>query len=180
VPSHIAEEHIVEVIQDFSYSAVISLGFPAQSFTLGVTALESDTWVNVANSTFCLNVTNDCAPYGYYTLHAHAQKRVLLTNVSMDNASNSKASTWLSNNFTETFGAGSIQSNTITGSWFSDALQVGNKYFQNAIFAVANDTSLNQGFLGLGYYSDESPTRLQYANFPNFLYQQNVTECIAW
>lgn len=147
---------------DFGYSAVISLGFPAQSFTLAVTALDSDTWVNVANSTFCLDATNDCAAYGYY------------------NASNSKASTWLSDNFTETYGAGSPLSNTINGSWFSDALQIGTEYFQSAIFAVANETSLAQGFLGLGYYSNESPTTLQYANVPNFLYQQNVTKCIAW
>lgn len=178
MPSRIAEEHIVEDIQDFGYSAVISLGFPAQSFTLAVTALDSDTWVNVANSTFCLDATNDCAAYGYCKLHTKIT--VPPTNVPIDNASNSKASTWLSDNFTETYGAGSPLSNTINGSWFSDALQIGTEYFQSAIFAVANETSLAQGFLGLGYYSNESPTTLQYANVPNFLYQQNVTKCIAW
>lgn len=72
VAEHIATENGAERIQSYGYSAVLNFGIPPVDITLRLGALNSDTWVNVANSTFCSDASNNCATYGYCKLDMQA------------------------------------------------------------------------------------------------------------
>ena len=73
VAEHIAVENSAERIQSaVGYSAVLKFGIPPVDITLAFSALTGDTWVNVANSTYCSNASNDCATFGYCKLDMQA------------------------------------------------------------------------------------------------------------
>lgn len=146
------------------------------SISLSVTAASSDTWVNVANSTYCSVASNDCAKYGYCELHTQ-EFRGSSANVHVmtDDPSGSRSSSWESNNFGITYVGG----DEATGSWFTDTITIGSSQIYSAQFAIANESYNNEGILGLGYLGDESTTT-DYPNFPYLLYQKHIIDCIAW
>ncbi|GIJ90446.1 hypothetical protein Asppvi_009400 [Aspergillus pseudoviridinutans] len=130
------------------YTANVTVGSSEQEIAVVLDTGSSDTWFNIPSSNFCKNMANDCERYGIY-----------------DNSS-SRTYTFLNHDFNITYNDGT----KATGDYVKDTIQFGGVMLSQFQFGVAEESTSNQGTLGLAFPALEA-TRTEYSNFPQALAQ---------
>lgn len=128
-----------------------TIGTPAQSFRLHLDTGSSDLWVNVADSSYCSDSSNECSVSGTY------------------NANDSSTYHYINSDFNITYVDGSGSS----GDYVSDTVAFGGVSLRNQQFGIGYTSSSAEGILGIGYAINEvavqSTDGRTYPNVPQSL-----------
>jgi candidapepsin len=131
------------------YSADITIGTPAQEFTVLVDTGSSDLWVYSRNDTQdCAN--NACQATGQYDSSASSSYK------------------FVSNDFSIQYVSGSA-----AGNWVTDTITVGGASVPDFQFASAVDAPGGVGVFGIGLASGEA-AKVKYDNFPVMLQKSGI------
>ncbi|CRG83323.1 aspartic-type endopeptidase (OpsB), putative [Talaromyces islandicus] len=143
------------------YLLNLTLGNPAQTFSLGLDTGSSDLWVNVANSTKCSASDDPCKPFGLYNASASSDYKPV-------NAS-----------FNATYAGG----DNAYGSYATDTLGLGSTKIKDFQFIVAESSTDNQGIAGIGYKIstyEAAHENKEYDNLPYALVTSGATKSAAY
>lgn len=131
------------------YSADITLGTPAQKFTVLVDTGSSDLWVYSSDNTKdCSN--NACQATGQYDSSASSSYK------------------FLSNDFSIQYVSGSA-----AGDWVTDVITIGGASVSDFQFASASDAPGGVGVFGIGLATGEA-AKTKYDNFPVLLQKSGI------
>lgn len=93
------------------YYANVSFGTPPQPVSLRIDITAGDTWVNVANSSYCTQYSTDCALYGTYNINA------------------SSTYTYVNNDFAFVFDG----MRYVSGSFVTDTIQIQSQVYNSGL-----------------------------------------------
>jgi len=116
------------------YALNISIGTPAQEFTVSVDTGSSDLWVNSDDSELCQRQSSPCGQSGVY------------------NANDSSTYEYVNSLFNISYVDGSGAS----GDYVTDTLRVAGETIRDFQFGVGYQSDSRQGILGLGYPTNEA------------------------
>jgi hypothetical protein len=145
-----------------SYYTNVTLGSPGQSVTLSLVINAADTWVNLANSSFCSQSKNDCSTYGTY------------------DPKSSSSYTFVKNGFSLRYADGG----GAQGYYIKETFALGGHNVTDVQLGMAQVTYQNYGILGLGFAAQEVDViqnhAAPYANFPQTLANSGVINSNAY
>ncbi|KXT05897.1 hypothetical protein AC578_397 [Pseudocercospora eumusae] len=133
------------------YFMNVTIGTPAQSLRLHVDTGSSDLWVNVADSSFCSDDSNQCSISGTYS------------------ANDSSTYQFINSDFNISYldGSGSL------GDYASDTVSFGGVSIENQQFGIGYESSSAESILGIGYPINEVAVQYNggstYPNIPQSL-----------
>ncbi|PYH97258.1 yapsin [Aspergillus ellipticus CBS 707.79] len=143
------------------YLLNLTLGTPAQKFSLALDTGSSDIWVNTANSTFCSADGDPCNVYGVYNASASSTYDTVGTSINITYAGGTNA----------------------YGPYATDKLTIGNATIDKMQFAIAESSTAAQGIVGIGYqistYSAEWDNK-EYTNLPQALVDSGAIKSAAY
>ncbi|KAJ6002605.1 hypothetical protein N7451_005152 [Penicillium sp. IBT 35674x] len=147
-------------VENSYYMVNITIGTPAQNFSLEIDTGSSDIWVNVPNSTYCAADDDPCSPYGLF---------------SVDDSSTFKL---LDYEMNATYASGFMAE----GPYATDTLAIGGITVKNMEFAVAELSKNSYGILGIGYpkNTDAASEGKEYANLPEALVNSGAINSAAY
>lgn len=133
------------------YNANLTIGTPPQQLSLQISTGSSDVWVPSSSANLCTNAStaNQCT-------------------TTFDSSSSKTYK-----NLNSLFGIGYVDGTGASGSFFTDALTIGNITLSNQQIGLAVNTTLGTGILGLGFSNDESVCHTEPCNntYPSFMDQ---------
>ncbi|PWY86780.1 acid protease [Aspergillus heteromorphus CBS 117.55] len=143
------------------YLLNLTLGTPAQKFSLALDTGSSDIWVNTANSSLCSGSDAPCNAYGLYNYSASSTYETVGTSINITYAGGTNA----------------------YGPYVTDKLTVGNATIDKMQFAIAESSNAAQGIVGIGYqvstYQSEYDHK-EYANLPQALVDSGAINSAAY
>ncbi|CAI4304821.1 CQS_1a_G0006380.mRNA.1.CDS.1 [Saccharomyces cerevisiae] len=191
---------LINTLNSGMYVVKMEIGTPPQPVYLQVDTGSSDMYVNVADSAYCKSISegSDYASTDNYELTA-TFTGLPSTTISSEtyntlcsywgtfSPSNSSTFKYNQTFFNETYGDGTYYA----GTYGTDVVSFDNISLHNFTFGVSNDTTNNNGILGvsipsaeftdtLPYTSDFDVTPHTYDNFPIALKDQGKIEKIAY
>lgn len=143
------------------YILNLTLGTPAQQFSVALDTGSSDLWVNIPDSSFCSSDNDPCAPFGVYDAHASS------TYKNLDIG------------FNATYGDGT----NAHGFYATDKLTLGGVKVDDMQFGVAESTTVTQGIVGVAYEAltnEASHQGKKYANLPQALVDSGAIKSPAY
>jgi hypothetical protein len=163
----------------------LTLGTPAQTFSLGLDTGSSDLWVNVANSSLCSASDDPCKPFGLYNASASSDYKPVdavfnATYAGGDNAYGSYA--------TDTLGLGSTKIDDFQfiiaeSSTDTRKLPESSSFLEVILYADLFVPLYVEGIAGIGYkistYEAEHENK-EYDNLPYALVASGATKSAAY
>lgn len=138
-------------MQQTLYVANVSLGTPAQDFSLSLDTGSSDLWVNSASLQACQRRSSPCSGSGTYDANSSSTYKYL----------------------TSDFNVSYVDGSYAAGDYVTDTLNIGGQTLNAFQFGVGYDSTSPQGILGIGYLSNEGEVirnnKKAYANLPQAL-----------
>ncbi|EPS32969.1 hypothetical protein PDE_07930 [Penicillium oxalicum 114-2] len=143
------------------YFVNLTVGSPGQDVMLSIDTGSSDMWVNVPNSDYCSQDGDPCALYGLF------------------NPKKSSTFKQLDYKMNATYLAGTLA----VGHYATDKVKIGGATIKKAQFAVAEDSQLGNGILGIGYkastYAAAALSHM-YPNLPQSLVDSGAIKSAAY
>ncbi|KAL5045004.1 hypothetical protein BDW71DRAFT_198649 [Aspergillus fruticulosus] len=139
------------------YSTNLTIGNPPQAVEVSVDTGSADLWVVYSDNPVCVVRGTRCDDFGTY------------------DPSSSRSYDGLSDEFSIEYGDGS----RAEGYYAIDTLTIENVEIPEVQFAVAVESSIDKGILGIGYSTNVVST-YRYPNLPELLVANNITSSNAY
>ena len=146
------------------YFINVTIGTPAQPFSLQLDTGSSDTWVPSADSESCQD--DGCSDYGAFNKNVSSSYSLVPGQEGT---------------FSITYG----DSSYAAGDYFTDVLSFGSDAsLPNVTMANANDTDLYQGLMGVGFQANEASLQnadpFSFPTVPELLKAQGLIDRVAY
>ena len=155
---------VTETLDNYEtlYIANVSIGTPAQDFSLHIDTGSSDLWVNAPNSEICTERGGDLCSLGSYDANSSSTYKYV----------------------NSVFNVSYVDGSGADGDYATDTVSIGGKSITDLQFGIGYDSNSAEGILGIGYTADEAQAdtarQKSYPNLPQAMANAGLIQSNAY